>query len=161
MELAKRKKIRMENFDYSSSGAYFITICSKNREPLFWKNEELKGVGANCVRQPLLSEIGNLVSEEIATLDRTYQNVTVDKYCIMPDHIHMIIFIFSDSDGRTQFAPTLSRVIKQFKGSVSKKVGRSIWQKSFADRVIRNELGYRAAWNYIEANPNVWMEDSI
>ena len=53
-----------------------------------------------------------------------YETVRIDKYCIMPDHIHFIISINSNDDRRTQFAPTISRVIKQFKGSITKQIGK-------------------------------------
>lgn len=151
MELPKRKKIRLTDYDYSSCGAYFITICTKKRQPLLWRY-----VGANCVRphtQPPLSDIGIVVDREIQKISTIYDHVTIDKYCIMPDHLHMIIFIHDREDGRTQFAPTLSRIVKQFKGSITKQIGTSIWQKSFIDRIIRNEQGYREAWTYIEGNP--------
>ena len=69
----------------------------------------------------------------------------------MPDHIHMILFI--DTKRRTQFAPTISRVIKQFKGAITKKLGFSIWQKSFNDEIIRNEKAYLEIWRYIDENP--------
>lgn len=117
MELTKRKKIRLGGYDYSSCGAYFVTICITDKHKLLWN------VGANCVRlheTPPLSDIGKTIDAEIQRLDSIYVNVAVEKYCIMPDHIHMILFIVPDESGRTQFAPTLSRIIKQFKGSIMK-----------------------------------------
>ena len=71
----------------------------------------------------------------------------------MPDHIHFIISIMTDENGRTQFAPTISRAIKQFKGSLTKQIGRPIWQKSFYDHGIRNQQDYDEIWEYIENNP--------
>ena len=65
------------------------------------------------------------------------------------------------ADGRTQFAPTLSRILKQFKGSVTKQVGAPIWQKSFYDHVIRNEAEYLDTWAYIDENPAKWTEDDL
>ncbi|MEG0935564.1 MAG: transposase, partial [Clostridia bacterium] len=161
--------------DYSSNGAYFVTICVADRNALLWnrvgancgadRNALLwNHVGANCVRPnelPLLSDIGKVVDDEIQKLNTVYENVVVDKYCIMPDHIHAMIVVLSDESGRTQsgrtqFAPTLSRIIKQFKGSITKQIGLSIWQKSFHDRIIRNEQGYREVWQYIGTNPSKW-----
>ncbi len=147
MDLPKRKNIRLNDYNYSSNGAYFITICTKNKENLLWKN-----VGANCVRpldQLPLSKIGIVIENEIYKLNTVYENIKVDKYQIMPNHIHLIIFIYEDSNGRTQFAPTISRIIKQFKGSITKQIEFSIWQKSFYDRIIRNEKEYQEVWNYI------------
>lgn len=123
---------------------------------MLWKN-----VGANCVRpldQLPLSKIGIVIENEIYKLNTVYENIKVDKYQIMPNHIHLIIFIYEDSNGRTQFAPTISRIIKQFKGSITKQIGFSIWQKSFYDRVIRNEKEYQSVWNYIHNNPLKYLE---
>ena len=156
MELPKRKQIRLEGYDYSSCGAYFVTICVADRRHLLWN------VGANCVRPdefPPLSDMGKIVDDEIQKLNTIYENVVVDKYCIMPDHIHAIIMILSDESGRTQFAPTLSRIIKQFKGLITKQIGFSIWQKSFNDRIIRSEQGYREVWQYIDENSLKWEEN--
>lgn len=139
MDLPKRKNIRLNDYNYSSNGAYFITICTKNKENLLWKN-----VGANCVRpldQLPLSKIGIVIENEIYKLNTVYENIKVDKYQIMPNHIHLIIFIYEDSNGRTQFAPTISRIIKQFKGSITKQIGFSIWQKSFYDRINTKREG--------------------
>ena len=153
MELPKRKRIRLEGYDYSSCGAYFVTICVAGRNAL------LRNVGANCVRPheiPPLSAIGKTIDFEIAKLNHVYENVSVDKYCIMPDHIHLIVFIAPDESGRTQFAPTLLRTIKQFKGSITKQIGFSIWQKSFYDKIIRSERGYQEVCGYIDENPLEW-----
>jgi REP element-mobilizing transposase RayT len=150
-DLPKRKKIRLEGYDYSSSGAYFVTLCVVDRHLLLWNNERTNGVYASG--SPALSKTGKLIDNEIRKLGTIYENVTVDKYCIMPDHIHMMIFITPDENGRTQFAPTLSRVIKQFKGSITKQAGFSIWQKSFNDRIIRDENSYQEVWKYIDTNP--------
>lgn len=145
----RRKRIRLENYDYSSDGAYFVTVCVIRKDISLWKN-----VAANCVRQNItheLSDIGKFVDNEIQKIETIYDSITVDKYCIMPDHIHMILLI--DTNWRTQFAPTISRVIKQFKGAITKKLGFSIWQKSFNDEIIRNEKAYLEIWRYIDENP--------
>ena len=149
-ELPKRKRIRIPEYDYSTPGAYFITMCVNDRRPVFWNS-----VGANCVRQGNvpLSDIGRIVDSEIQKISTIYQHISVDKYCIMPDHIHMIVMIHVDEFGRPQNAPSISRIVKQFKGAITKKLGVSIWQKSFVDRVIRNEKGYLAVWEYIDNNP--------
>ncbi len=161
-ELPKRKQIRIENYDYSTPGAYFITVCTANREKIFWSNRrgELCSPADNTntgdQRSSLrveLSNLGNIVDAEIQKLNTIYDAVRVDKYCIMPDHIHFILSIDTDENGRTQFAPTISRVMKQFKGSITKQIGRSIWQKSFHDHGIRNQQDYDEIWEYIENNP--------
>lgn len=157
MELPKRKKIRLEGYDYSSCGAYFVTICISNRNALLWN------VGADIIRsdEPLLSKYGKIVVMAINAIASHYSNVMIDKYCIMPDHIHMIVFIMPDSDGRIISAPTLSTIIGQMKRWVSKQIGFSLWQKSFNDRIIRTEHGYQEVWQYIDENPLKWANDKM
>ena len=146
----KRKRIRLTQYDYATPGSYFITICTKDRIPLLWENVE-----AAISRQetPRLSQIGMIVDKAICQIDTHYAAAVVDKYCIMPDHIHFILSIDTDENERTQFAPTISRVMKQFKGSITKQIGRPIWQKSFYDHGIRNQQDYDEIWQYIENNP--------
>ena len=91
-ELPARKNIRFKNYDYSSSGYYFITICTKDNRELFW-NEP---VGARIAR-PSLSSIGNVVLNSIENIPKIYKSVTVDKFVIMPNHIYMIVQIRESS----------------------------------------------------------------
>ena len=144
--LPKRKPIRIENYDYSTPVAYFITVCINDRKPILWN------VGAATCR-PNLSKSGSVVETAILQIPEHYPAVSVDKYCVMPDHIHMILSINADEDGRQVAAPTVSMVVGHMKRWVSMQIGHSIWQKSFIDRVIRNDQGYRAVWEYIENNP--------
>ena len=83
-ELPKRKQIRIENYDYSTPGAYFVTVCTANREKQFWS--DCRGELCSPAKVPL-SDIGMIVNKEIERLNSIYDAVTVDKYCIMPDHI--------------------------------------------------------------------------
>ena len=85
--------------------------------------------------------------------------VHLDKYVIMPNHLHLIIRLSASKDGRPQVAPTLSRVIQQFKGAVTKAVGLPLWQKSFHDHIIRSEADYLRVWQYIDTNPLKWEQD--
>lgn len=148
--LPKRKQLRIKDFDYSDAGAYFVTICTSDRRKVFWSDCR----GELCSPENLpLSEVGLIVDREISKIKFVYNNVIVDKYCIMPDHIHLILRIESDENGRTQFAPTLSRIIKQFKGAITKQIGKSVWQRSFYDHKIRNHEDYLEIWEYIENNP--------
>ena len=156
MELPKRKPNRLKDFDYSQPNAYFITICTKNKEMLFWEN-----VGASIARPEdvRLSKYGKIVVEAIEKISTIYPVITVDNYVVMPNHIHLLMQIHSDSSGRAMLAPTISIVIQQMKGYATKKIGKSIWQKLFHDHVIRDEKGYLKIWNYIEGNPSKWEED--
>jgi len=148
--LPKRKSIRIKNYDYAAPGAYFITVCTANREKFFWN-----GVGADSIRPQSvpLSAIGKIAEQGILQIAKHYKNISVDKYCIMPDHIHLILRIESDTCGRMVSAPTISTVVGSMKRWVSGQVGRSVWQKSFYDHGIRNQQDYDEIWRYIENNP--------
>jgi len=170
--LPERKSIRLEGFDYSDAGCYFITLCAKDRLHIFWESTPSHAsVGANCVRPPL-SNAGIIVENEISRISGTYESVSIERHIVMPNHLHMILRI-RDS-GRTQFAPTgesqdlteqlnaaptLSRIVKQFKGSVSKQIGFPIWQRSFHDRIIRDHAEYLRFCSYVDENPARWGED--
>ena len=156
MELPKRKNIRLQDYDYSQNGVYFITVCVKAHEQILWENAF---VGANIVR-PQLSDIGRVVEKSIINISNIYDAVCVDKYVVMPNHVHMIIVIDSLNNGRTMCAPTMSRIIKQCKEYVTKQIKFSIWQKSFHDHIIRNEDEYQKIWQYIDENPLKWTEDT-
>ena len=149
-ELPNRKPIRIEDYDYSTPGAYFITICTANREKIFWD-----GVGADIIRPESiqLSSMGKISELAILQIAKHYENVVIDKYCIMPDHIHLILRIESDIDGRIISAPTVSTVVGSMKRWISRQIGKSIWQKSFYDHGIRNQQDYDEIWQYIENNP--------
>lgn len=147
-ELPKRKRIRLETYDYASSGAYFVTICIYDRVAMLWEQ-----VGADIIRPQELSKYGRIVESAILSLSDHYENVTVDKYCIMPDHVHMILFIHSEVNGRMISTPTLSTIVGQMKRWVSRRIGFSMWQKSFYDRIIRDEEEYKQIWKYIDENP--------
>lgn len=148
----KRKRTRLVGYDYSTPGAYFVTVCVHPRKNMFWKTFN---VGADSIRPPsiALTYAGQLVDRAVAQIPQQYPHITVDNYCIMPDHVHMIITIHTDANGRQIAAPTLSTLVGQFKRFVSKQLCVSIWQKSFVERVIRNDNGYQKVWEYIDNNP--------
>lgn len=129
---------------------YFVTVCTSDRKPILWNNVRTDIIRPQNVP---LSHIGRIVEKGILQIDKKYPNVTVEKYCVMGDHIHLILNIHSDEHGRMISAPTLSTVIGSMKRWVSKQIGKPIWQKSFYDHVIRNQQDYDEIWNYIENNP--------
>ena len=154
MDLPKRKPNRLKKYDYGKTGAYFITVCAKDRKNLFWNN-----VGAGIARPFELSEYGKIVDTAIKNIPIKYNAVSVDKYVIMPNHIHLLLQIHGGENGRAMPAPTVSTVIQQMKGYVTKQIGFTVWQKLFYDHIIRNENDYREIWEYIENNPIKLTED--
>lgn len=151
-ELPKRKPNRLKDYDYSKNGMYFITICTDNKKCLL-----SNVVGADTIRpnSTQLTKCGKIVKEAIENIPTIYPNCFVDKYVIMPNHIHLILSL-NNSSGRIISAPT---IIGQLKRYVSKTVGFSIWQKGFYDHIIRNDEDYITKAQYIENNPAKWQED--
>lgn len=158
MELPTRRQNRLTQYDYRTPNAYFITICTNNRRNLFWKD-----VGAIIDRPenvPLTS-LGMVAQQSIRDISSHYPAITVDHSVIMPNHIHLLLQIHTDANGRSMIAPTISTVVRLMKGTVSKQAGFAVWQKGFYDHVIRNENDYQDIWNYIEGNPSKWTEDKL
>ena len=153
MDVPKRKPNRLPEFDYSTPGAYFITICTQNRKNLFWED-----VGASIAR-PQLTQWGQIAEKAISQIPKHYPAISVDRYVVMPNHIHLLLQINTDTNGRPMVAPTISIVVQQLKGVITKQIGHSVWQKFFHDHVIRNEQDYLKIWEYIDNNPAKWEED--
>jgi REP element-mobilizing transposase RayT len=172
--LPNRKQNRLEKFDYASPGTYFVTICANERQNVFWKNDFLSifmqqglaneidyfvdSVGATIGRPQgiRLSALGQMVEETICNISAKYSGVFVDYFVVMPDHVHMLLRTGVDKHGRPMVAPTLSTIIRQFKGYVTKRAGKPVWQKLFFDHVVRNEQDYIEHIKYILENPTRW-----
>ena len=158
-ELPIRKHLRLKGYDYSKNGAYFITICVKGRH-------EILGVVGAALAPPAdshaespkihLTEYGKTVKTHIESLQNHYNDVFVDKYVIMPNHVHMIVV--TDAGGASA-APTLGNLVRGFKAGISRECGFTLWQRSFYDHVIRNEEDYLRVCQYIDENPDKWAED--
>ena len=138
--------------------AYFITVCTQNRKNLFWRTSK---IAVDRPENLPLTDLGMTVQQIIHNIPIHYPSITVDHAVVMPNHIHLLLQIHSDSGGRPMAAPTISTVINQTKGAVSKKAGFSVWQKGFYDHVIRSEQDYIDIWNYIEGNPSKWADDKL
>lgn len=160
-ELPKRKRNRLESYDYSSGGAYFITVCTENRKNLFWQQTKRNLVGEDIILQQediKLSPYGKAVEDAIVAIPNHYSNIKVLDYVVMPNHIHMVLFIPYD-DGRMVSSPTISTVVGQMKRFSSKQIGEKTWQRSFHDHIIRDKKDYEKIAKYIRENPINWRLD--
>ncbi len=146
-----RKPTRLQNYDYSQNGCYFVTVCVKDRRPIL---STIVGGDALIAPQIRLTEIGKITEKHIQKINLVYTDVTVEKYIIMPDHIHLLLFIDGFGDGTMkESSPTnLSTVIRSLKTFVTRDVGKSIWQRSFYDEIIKNETHFQRAWEYTQYN---------
>ena len=158
MELPKRKPNRLKDYDYSQNGGYFVTICTCNKEKLLCN---IVGGGAFDAPQVVLTETGKIVEKYILSTNKI-DHVTVEKYVVMPNHIHLLIFI--DNAYGTSKAPSptnaiLPHLVSTLKRFCNRDIGANIFQRSFHDHVIRDENDYRKIWEYIDENPAKWEED--
>lgn len=155
MDLYKRKPNRITEYDYGQNGAYFVTICTQNRRKILC---DIVGDGS-AVPKPY----GMVAEEMIVKISDKYPSVSVDKYIIMPDHIHILLRF--DGDDRTgNPSPTLGNVIGWYKYQVTKSInqkmhvqGEKFFQRSYYDHVIRNQQDYNEIWEYIDSNPRKWI----
>lgn len=184
----ERKHIRLRNFDYSSAGQYFITICTKERECFFGKIENEK---------MLLNDIGNITNEYFLEISKHFSNALLDEFITMPNHVHCILELngdvgtrhvvsLPDKTGNTvgtshvmslhqqpqknrfgQSIPgSVSVIMQQFKSSVKRWCNKNSheyfqWQSRFHDHVIRDTDEYHRIKQYIINNPANWNSDKF
>ena len=162
MEQPKRKAMRLPEYDYSHPGTYFITVCTKDKAPILCSIEGTSDnpVGADALIGPRckLSHKGRIVQKYIESMSRT-ENVHVDKYVIMPNHVHLLISISSGPMRASAPTASIPGVMRAFKGLVTKELDENIFQRSYHDHVIRDEADYLLHWNYIDTNPARWEKD--
>ena len=150
-----RKLIRLPAFDYSSAGAYYVTICTQNRRCILSDVVVGEGLAPPAV---CLSEIGLCAEEEIRAVNARYEDVRIDNYVIMPNHIHLIVSICEQTGGASP-SPTLADIIRVIKSVSSHRCPELKWQRSYYEHVIRSERDYLEIWNYIDGNPAKWTDD--
>ena len=147
MELAKRKSPRIPGYSYATPNYYFITICTHNKECIFGKPNAL-------------NRFGEYARDHLLKIPEIYPSIQVDKYVVMPNHVHAILVVAADAAKETDLAV----VIGQYKMSVTKRIREDcpqkiVWQRSFHDHVIRSQSSYEKIWLYIEHNPAKWEDD--
>ena len=155
MNYPKRKTIRLQDFDYSSNGAYFVTVCTQGHRCLFWEWD-----------QAVLNTGGTMVFEWLSKLPGKFPGVELDCCAVMPNHVHMLLFL-------EQSQTSLDKVVSWFKTMTTNayirgvKIGlypsfdKQLWQRSYYEHVIRNEQDLRETRNYISENPLKWQLDHL
>ena len=146
----------MTHYDYSQSGAYFVTVCTKDRKCLLGT---IVGGDAHIAPHMELSSAGIVVEKYLRSIPG------LGEYVIMPNHVHMILHISASNILQGPMwasAPTganIPALIRSWKILVSKELGASIWQRSYYDHIIRNERDYLIRVQYIQENPAKWFFD--
>ncbi len=174
-KLPGRKSTRLKSFDYSTTGAYFITICTHNRKNILSRivrteNREIidLSVGEGLAPPEYRSELkpcGMIADEQLKLIENRYPSVTIEDYVIMPNHIHIIIYLHEEAGGASP-SPTLDDVVCAFKSLTSRickqRLGvDKMFQRSYADHIIRNYDDYEKHVKYIHDNPMRWYYDEL
>ena len=152
--LPKRKPTRLKNFDYSTNGMYFVTVCTKGKEKIL---SNIVGGDAHIAPIIELTEYGKIVDNYINSINSIYPNISIEKYVVMPNHIHLLIMI--DGTMWASSPTTISSVVRSVKTLTTKQIGKSIFQRSFHDHIVRDDAEYQMIYNYIDSNPSLWTED--
>ena len=128
---------------------YFITICTVDKQCLF--GEVVDGEDTQEMR---LSKLGQIADESVQVIPKHYSCAEIVRHCVMPNHVHILLELKPGENN-----PTVAWIVNQFKGAVTKKARRTVWQKGFHDHVIREERDFQNIWQYIEYNPAKWKID--
>ncbi len=180
-QINQRHSVRLKKYDYSSAGAYFVTICTQNRECLF--GNICVGAGPRACPEMVLLDAGRMITSVWQQIPSHYPGNDVNEFVVMPNHIHGIIIIVGTSKngqselpgGRPQgVAPTglsLSDVVHRFKTMTTKQYTDGVkqsgwqpyygklWQRSYYEHVIRDEDELNEVRQYISTNPLKWALD--
>jgi REP element-mobilizing transposase RayT len=141
-----------------------VTICTEGREEILGC---VVGGGVYDAPHTELSDYGKVVEKYLNIMSHSRENVVIDKYVIMPNHIHMIVTIQDDGfpNGTSQApSPTnhiLPLFVSLYKRYCHRECGRKIWQRSYCDHIIRDDQDYREIWSYIDENLTKWQLDEF
>jgi len=173
-----RRSIRLPGYDYTSEGAYYITIVTYHRDCLFGEiiNKETPQGG-----DVFLNDLGKIADECWRAIPDHFRFVELGAHVVMPNHVHGIIMIRNDESmtvGATHASPlripnshphgapsrSLGAIVGSFKSAVTKRIGRAhnatgIWQRNYYEHIIRDEKDLQNKTDYIDANPILWDED--
>ena len=159
-----RRSIRLQGYDYSQSGAYFVTMVTFRRECLFGEiqNERMR-----------LSDMGQIADENWRAIPEHFPQVELGAYMVMPNHVHGIIII--QPVGAQYIAPlqtqpphvkpgSVGSIIRTYKAAVTRRIqkelnGGNIWQRNYYEHIIRNDEEHNRIHLYIESNIDNWEDD--
>ena len=175
-----RRSIRLKGYDYSLSGAYFVTICVHYGQCLLGEivDDEIHP-----------SSFGQIAADCWNDLPNHYRHMSLDAFIVMPNHVHGIV-VLTDTPGgpithpdqyneaipieggmdgaHASKRPPLSEIIRAFKTFSAKQInlqqkrtGTSFWQRNYYEHIIRNERSYFAIRDYIVNNPVNWNKDQL
>ena len=146
----RRRSARLKGWDYGTPDAYFVAVVTHLRRSWFGTID-----GEGMVTR---SGLGMIAEAEWWRTATVFPNAHSPVFVLMPNHVHGIVYLNLDPDPTCPPAH-LSTFVGSYKSAVSRRVGAGIWQRSFYDRIIREERDLAMLWDYIESNPGRWAED--
>ncbi len=175
-EKPKRKHPRIKNYNYSDVGAYFITICTQNKQRVLSYIRRRAGacsrrsenadefLNSEEIYTVKYTKYGYIAEKQLFLLEERYRDVVIDSYVIMPDHIHLILFIKNRSviTAGASPRPTVMDIICSYKSLTTRECKKNgfegkLFQTSFFDHIIRNREDYEKHIKYIYENPMKWV----
>ncbi|MBI3609572.1 MAG: transposase [Nitrospirae bacterium] len=175
-EIHHRRSIRLKGYDYSLAGAYFVTVCTWNKECLF--GEIVDG-------EMRMNEYGRVVQDCWDAIPRHFRNVLLDAFVVMPNHVHGILVCTGtdgshpDRRGAACCARTINRrvpanvipgslgaIVRSFKSAATRRInvlrcapGVPVWQRNYYEQVVRDDSEMHRVREYFTGNPAGWLED--
>lgn len=157
-QLPKRKPNRLHSYDYSSVGAYFVTVCVQDMRCIL---SEVKADDMPESAYIVMSETGETVNKILSCINAFYHGIRLDHFIVMPNHVHLLISVTDEKpNGAPRTSPptnALSNFVTGFKKFSERAAGCKIWQRSFHDHIIRSDDDYCRHWQYIDENPKKWI----
>jgi putative transposase len=170
-----RRSIRLKAYDYAQAGMYFVTINSHQRQCIFGTLED---------ESIVLNDLGSIVMSCWREIPRHYSGVELDAFVVMPNHVHGILLISDQaasarwathaSPVRTDEHPSgpkprsLGSIIGQFKSASTRQINLAretashpVWHRNYYERVIRNNAELANFRDYIDTNPQSWLEKQV
>ena len=163
-KLPIRKHPRLDNYDYSSTGAYFITICTQNRRCILSRVVG-RGLAPAETKGIEYTSFGEIAERQLLLLEDRYLHLEIDKYTIMPNHIHVIMIVKGDEAGASP-RPTIIDIVCAYKSLTTRECKNNgfegkLFQTSFYEHIIRGREDYEEIVKYIYENPMRWYYDEL
>ncbi len=163
-DLPKRKHPRLDNYNYSSAGAYFITICTQNRRCLLSRIVG-RGLAPAETKGIEYTSFGEIAERQLLLLEDRYLHLAIDKYTIMPNHIHVIMILKGEAAGASP-RPTITDIVCAYKSLTTRECKNNgfegkLFQTSFYEHIIRGREDYEEIVKYIYENPMRWYYDDL
>lgn len=156
-DIHHRHTIRLREYDYSNEGLYFVTICTQDKRCLF---------GHIIDNAMVLNEVGKIIQQTLESLPERFDNIRIDNYVIMPNHIHAILVIMKQVEGCT-----VGQIVGTFKSLSYRRISDKynekgmglgkLWQRNYYEHIIRNSGAYDKITDYILSNPERWAVDDM